>query len=343
MLGKLRHIKLQLKTDRALLRCLFGVSFALLLATALNLPAPHLLAILSLMFLGKGKARLSVKKMLLILLAFFVLGSMGEFLGKYLIDFPLVIVPLLGLFTFWSFRLTQIPSPVRLIFLLFTLLLSFAGIQANFLGGFALSLLFTLFALALFIVQLSFLLFPSLPEQVSDKAKNQSSSSSLNPDKLAFNSLMVVLPIIAFFFTFNVNVLPLTFAFIILLSFDPFVYQSKKGPALIIGNIIGGLVGILAYNILVVAPSFLLYAFLIISIGGYFVVQIFSDKKTAPIFELAYKTFFVVMGTISVSENSAGSTIAERILQLGLAVVYVIVAFKVLNTFNNPEIANETN
>ncbi|MFV0541638.1 MAG: hypothetical protein ACK5MZ_10470 [Aestuariibaculum sp.] len=341
MLGKLQHIIYAFKADTPLIRCLFGVSLSLLLATSLNIMAPHLTAIFTLMLLGKERQNIGLKKSVALLFIFLILGTGGRFLGKYLVDYPLVILLVLGVVVFWTFRLTQIPNPIRLLFLIFTILLSFASIQANILGGVALSLLLTELAIALFVVQLSFLLFPS--NQISTVKQNQSvkADAKINLDKLALNGLLVVLPVIIVFFTFNINVLPLTLVFIVLLSFDPFVYQSKKGLALFVGNFFGGLMGILAYNILVIAPSFLLYAFLIIGISGYFTLHTFSNKKTAPIFELAFKTFFVVMGTISVTENSAGATIAERLFQIGLAIIYVIVAYKVINTFNNP--VHETN
>lgn len=342
MLGKLQHIALLLKTDYVLLRCLFGVSLSLVLATSLNLFTPQLSAVFTLMFLGKQTERLSLKKSVLILVLFGILGSIGNFFGKYLVDLPLVILPLLGVLIFWSYRLTQIPAPVRLLFLMFTILLSFVSVQGNFLGGFVLDLLLLHLGIALLVIQFSFLLFPTSPKTTTKQKKEQASLSHLNLDKLAFNGMLVVMPVVLVFFTFNLNVLPLTLVFIVILGFDPFIYRSKKGLAMIVGNVFGGLLGLLAYNILVIAPSYLLYILLIVSIGGYFVLQIFSDKKIAPIYDLAFKTFFVVMGTISVSDSTAGSAISDRLLQIGLAIVYVVVAFKVVNTFNNPKISKKS-
>jgi len=47
------------------------------------------------------------------------------------------------------------------------------------------------------------------------------------------------------------------------------------------------------------------------------------------------------MGVISTTSENAGSEIWERLLQIGLAVLYVVAAFKIANTFNNPKILNE--
>jgi hypothetical protein len=143
------------------------------------------------------------------------------------------------------------------------------------------------------------------------------------------------------FYLYNATTAVLTLVFAMLLCFDPFIYQSKKGTVLIVANLFGGLAGILAYNVLVIAPSYVLYLFLILSVAFYFVPHIFSGKKTAPVFRTSFNTFFVVMGTISTSTNEAGDTIWERVVQIGLAIIYVIMAFKVVNTFNNPKLADD--
>ena len=85
----------------------------------------------------------------------------------------------------------------------------------------------------------------------------------------------------------------------------------------------------------------LLYIFLIISVSFYFVISLYSGKKIAPIFKISFNTFFVVMGVISTSTNEAGNTIWERLLQIGLAILYVIITFKIVNTLNNPKLLNE--
>lgn len=83
--------------------------------------------------------------------------------------------------------------------------------------------------------------------------------------KLALTGLLAVFPIVFVFYLFNSSIALLKLVFAILLSFDPFIYQFKKGSALLFANILGGLrglIGVLAYNILVIAPSYRLYIIL---------------------------------------------------------------------------------
>ena len=342
MLDRVKEFYWGLKKDTPILRCVFGVTLALVISTTLGYLVPHITAIFVLMFLEPNKKPLGLKKEIAIVLGISILGYFGVLFGKYLIDFPLVILPLLGLIIYWSFRFIKIPEPIRLLFLIFAVLIPFITLKANVLGSVVLIALLLNLIIALVVIRIAFFIFPiTTKENESINKKKPIAYKNINLDKLAFNGLLVVFPIVFIFYLFNANIAILTLVFVVLLSFDPFIYQSKKGAGLIIANLFGGLAGILAYNVLVIAPSYVLYIFLILSVAFYFVFNIYSGKKTAPIFRISFNTFFVTMGVIATSTNEAGNTIWERILQIGLAVLYVIIAFKVLNTFNNPKVLNE--
>jgi hypothetical protein len=191
------------------------------------------------------------------------------------------------------------------------------------------------------VVRIAYLLFPvTHDEEIAVTKKKPPTYENINLDRMALNGLLVVFPVIAFTYLFNNTIAVITLIFIVLLSFDPFIYQSKKGAAILAANAFGGLAGVLVYNILVIAPSYFLYILVIICVAFYFALKIYSGKKIVPIFKISFNTFFVIMGLISTSTDNAGEMLWERLLQIGLAVVYVVVAFEVINTFNNPRALN---
>jgi hypothetical protein len=342
MLDKVKEFFWSLKEDTPVLRCVFGVTLALVLATTLGYLVPHITAIFVLMFLEPNKKPLGLKKEIGLVLAIFLLGYFGVIVGKYIIDYPLVILPLLGLIIYWSFRFIKIPETIRLLFLILAVLIPFISLKANMLGSVVLTALLLNLIIALVVIRIAFFIFPiTTQEVIIIEKKKPIAYKNMNLDKLAFNGLLVVFPLVFIFYLFNSNIAILTLVFAVLLSFDPFIYQSKKGPALLFANVFGGLAGVLAYNILVIAPSYVLYIFLIISVSFYFVMNVYSGKKTAPIFKISFNTFFVIMGVIATSTNEAGNTVWERVLQIGFAIFYVILAFKIVNTLNNPKILNE--
>jgi hypothetical protein len=302
---------------------------------------PHITAIFALMLLAKDKKPLGLKTEIMAVLGLSFLGYFGSLFGKHLIDYPLVILPILGLCIFWSFRAIKIPEPIRLLFLTLVVLLPFLSIQANALGSIVLSSLLLNLIIAMVVVRIAYLIFPFTDaEDLVVKKNVPVSNKNLNLDQLAINGLIVVLPVVTFVYLFNTTAAVLMLVFVVLLSFDPFIYQSKKGVAILVANVIGGTVGVLVYNILVIAPSYPLYILVIICVAFFFVLNIYSSKKIAPIFKTSFNTFFVIMGVISTSSDNAGGVIWERLTQIGLAVIYVVVAFEVINTFNNPSTSN---
>ena len=342
MLDKATKFYWGLKADIPILRCVFGVTLALIVSTTLGYLVPHITAIFALMFLEPNKKPLGLKTEIGMVLGLSFLGYFGVIVGQYLIDYPLVILPILGLVIYWSFRFIKIPEPIRLLFLILAVLIPFISLKASMLGSLVLTALLLNLIIALVVIRVAFFIFPlTTQEDIIIEKKKPTAYKNINLDKLAFNGLLVVFPIVFMFYLFNASIVVLTLVFAVLLSFDPFIYQSKKGSALLVANVLGGLAGVLAYNILVIAPSYLLYIFLIISAAFYFVTNLYSGKKIAPIFKLSFNTFFVIMGVIATSTNEAGNTVWERLTQIGFAIFYVIIAFKIANTFNNPKLLNE--
>ncbi len=336
MLGKVSlNIKIS-QRRKGILRCLLGVISALLWAIMLDILSPQIAAVFAVMLLDKGKNALGIKKSIIAILGLYVLGLFGLVLGSFVQDYAMVTILILGLVIFWSFRLVKIPEPVRLLFLILTLLLPFLSLTAEPLGDIILLDMIINLAIALAVTQLAFLFFPEAPVEPIQVSEKKDIKPEFNLDKIALNGLLVLMPAVLYFYFFRPNTLVLTFAYILILSLDPLIYKSKKSLVYILANFFGGVCAIIAYNLLTITPTLFFYIFLIAAIGLYFTYQMFSDKKTVPIYAMAYRTFFVVMGIISSSSDSAGDTVFDRLLGIVIAIVYVVLAYKIVTFFNNP-------
>ncbi|WP_417859227.1 hypothetical protein [Xanthomarina gelatinilytica] len=338
MLDKvLPHIKLSQQT-KSIIRCLMGVVSALLLAMTWNILSPQIAAIFALMLLDKGKNALGIKKSIAAIFGLYVLGLLGLVLGSFVQDYALATILILGLVIFWSFRLVQIPEPVRLLFLILTLLLPFLSLTAEPLGDLILLDMIINLAIALGVTQVAFLFFPEETVKASKVSDKKQTETQFNVDKIAINGVLVLMPAVLYFYFFKPNTLILTFAYIMILSLDPLIYKSKKSLVYILANLFGGICAIFAYNLLTVTPTLFFYVFLILAIGLFFTYQMFSGKKTVPVYAMAYRTFFVVMGIISSSSDSAGDTVVERLFGIGIAILYVVLAYKIVTYLNDPRI-----
>ena len=128
-----------------------------------------------------------------------------------------------------------------------------------------------------------------------------------------------------YLFQWSSSVLVLTF--VTILTVSPALAKPKVGLVMIVANVLGGLFGILAYQMLVMAPSFLFMLLLTLLVGFTFAERLFSSSKFAGIFGSAFSTFLLILGTVTASDADAGSKVWDRVIQIALAVIYVVVAF----------------
>jgi uncharacterized membrane protein YccC len=135
------------------------------------------------------------------------------------------------------------------------------------------------------------------------------------------------------FYTFQWTGSLLTLVFIGLLVQQPgFATSWKAGMALILGNLVGGIASILAFEVLTIVPEYGYLLLLVLLVGLVFGTQVFSGKPMAPLYGMAFSTFLLIVCSTTASDSGdASSKTYERVFQLMLAVVYVVGTVGILN------------
>jgi len=142
----------------------------------------------------------------------------------------------------------------------------------------------------------------------------------------------VVFPLMVAFYVLQWTGSLLVLIFVAILSMQPaFAKSFKAGGALVLGNVIGGAASIVVYNLLVMVPLFEYLVLLTLLAGLVFGVRVFSGKKTAPLWGMAFSTLVLVIGSVTSSSGDAGSKVYTRVVQIMVAVSWVVVAFGVLD------------
>jgi heme/copper-type cytochrome/quinol oxidase subunit 4 len=77
--------------------------------------------------------------------------------------------------------------------------------------------------------------------------------------------------------------------------------------------------------------------FLVISFGLIYGKKVFSDNKFALVLRTSFSTFILILGMVLSSDSEAGSEVWNRVFQIALAVVYVVLAMRVMQRFSNKE------
>jgi hypothetical protein len=176
-----------------------------------------------------------------------------------------------------------------------------------------------------------------IPDVTAPKEVKNAKPISKPPSQLeryinARNTLIVVLPIVLVFYFFQWSGGLLILIFVAILSMNP-AFNLKAGMALILGNLAGGIISILMYELLVIVPQFFFLILMIILIGFFLGPKFFSGKKTAPLFGMAFSTVLLIVAQSTSGTDDAGDKVWIRVLQIMIAVIYVVLAFTVLNFF----------
>jgi len=321
--------------QRRVLRYALGATMAMALALSVVWPLSYLTPVLSLGFLA-APTRLGFKMGVGFVGVVILSCLVGLVLAEYLLPFPLVYLPLIGLCLLHLFYAkAKGTSPLVITWLLISILvLPLVAMQAP---RAAFLVAAGLVAGATVMVLLVWFTWFLVPEYETTSAKQAPAATAKAPAasaplRDALMGLCVVFPALVAFYTLQWTGSLLVLIFIAILSMQPGVSGNvKAGKALIIGNIFGGLVSILFYETLVMMPSFPFMTLLVLLCGLFFGTQLFSTNKMAPLYGMAFSTVLLIIGSTTSSDAEAGNKVITRVMQMSAAVLYVVAAFWLLD------------
>ena len=144
-------------------------------------------------------------------------------------------------------------------------------------------------------------------------------------------STLAVMPLMVLFYVFQLSqhLVILIFAAILAISASS-VAGLKGGMGLLIANIGGGVITILIYNLLVAVPDLAFFVVLMFLTTLLIGRQRFSDRPNAALWGSALNTVLIVIGSVTTSTAEADSNVYLRLIQITLAVIYIVAAFGLL-------------
>lgn len=321
--------------EQRMLRYTLGATLAMGLALGLDWQFAYLTPVLVLNMLGSTAPPPTYKMGGLFVLVIAVTGWFALLVARTLLPYPPVFLAVMGLLLFHVYYFKSVlPGFVTLWLFLNLLILPMVEIVLPDGGAAVLKYLLISGIMSLLVVWMAHFAFP----EHSPARVKKSGALSLTPGVRfgqALEATLVVFPVMVLFYFFRWVESLLILIFIGILSMQPgFARDFKGGKALLLGNLIGGVVAILEYEILTVVPEFFYLLLLTLLLGLFFGTHLFSGKATAPLFGMAFSTVLLVIGSeTSRFAGDAGSKVYTRIVQLTVAVVYVVVAFGLLEYF----------
>lgn len=324
--------------DIRILRYALGSTLAMAVAMGFDWPMSYLAAVLSLSFLASPAGRPTFKMGFSFVLAIVIASYIALVVGRMLLPYPFVYAPFIGLLLFRIYfaKGTSFPPLLILWLLIALLLIPLMMLQSHALANTIAINLVMGAVVALLVTWISYGLLPDRP--TNEKGDTPIAKPPL-PSKeerfqTAVDSTIVVFPILILFYVFQLSGALLILIFIALLSMQPgFAKDFKGGMALITGNVIGGITAIIFYELLVIIPEYVFLLLLTLLTGLMFGSRLFSGRPKAPLYGMAYSTLLLVIGSTTGSSGDAETKVYTRIIQIMSAVIYVVVAFGLLEHF----------
>jgi hypothetical protein len=325
--------------DRRVVRYAFGATLGMAVAMGFAWDLSFVVPLLALMLLASPAPRPSLAKGLAFVATIAVACFAGLWVIKYLLSYTWVFFPVLGLLLVGVFLAkARGASPFLITWLLIALLvLPMVAVQSPGLAFVIVRGLVLGAAVTLLVVWTAHVLVPDPPLPGPGGAKPPAPPTPPGEaGRLALTQTVVVLPILVLFHLFEWTGGVLVLIFVALLSMQPgFASNFKGGQALLVGNALGGVAAIGMFGLLTVVPEFAFLVLLTLLAGLFFGSRLMSDRPTAPLFGMAYSTLLLVIGMTTSTTGDAKAKVYQRLFQIGLAVVYVVVAFGLIERWRS--------
>ena len=318
--------------NRKVMRYAVGATLCMGVALGLGYPLAFLTPVLALGFLA-APAPLGLRAGLGLLTTIGGACLVGLALVRFLLPYPLIYIPFMGLLLFRIYYAKASgASPLLVIWLLIALmalpLVAMETSQAA--AGVAIGILFG----AIMTVLLVWLIWTLLPDPPATAVTGTASPAPAAPAPSAAEkfrnaalSAAIVFPLMTLFTILEQSDSVLILIFVAILSLQPGVVGSlERGKALILGNALGGVVAIIFYEFLVMVPLFPFMLMLTLLCGLVFGAQLFSGRKSGPLFGSGFSTVLLIIASTTGSSGEADAKVITRVLQIMTAVIYVVVA-----------------
>ena len=320
-----------------IIRYAVGVTLSVALAFAIEWPlsflTPVLTAVVLAMPLPAPSLRGGLKNMLHTVSAF----ALGLVFTLFLLPYPLIFVPMLGLVLFQIYYLLNRGGSFWLVLmsLLAILILPMLGNASEGLAtGFVLGFVWSGW-LTVIMIWVAHMLVPDPPGgKPFPKRPGFQAVYSQPAAQAALKSTIVVLPLATVFIVANLSGLLLVMVFAAIFSLSPDLGKgTEAGKNSLMSTVIGGLGAWVFYFLIVAVPQYHFFIALIFLTCLYFGNIIFSDRASAKYFGSAFVALFVLVDSSIGEGTDFASTFFLRVIFIILATLYVIVVLMVLDRY----------
>ena len=321
---------------RKIIRYAFGITLMSAIAFGINWPVSFLSIVLINSFLMLPK--LPVKAGLSFLMKVFVAVFFSWIISYYIMQYQLIYTILIGLiFLHIFYAKDSIISPLLKTWLtiavLIVPLMSLQTAQIGELVGWA---IIVATGSAIIVAWIAFAIFPDI-EYKGSNDQHKLPDTIIPPEPferfiIALKRTAVVYPVVLLFSFYEFQSDALILIYVGLYSsFPGFAKDLSVGKMLLVGCFTGGIISFFLYELMVLVP---VYGFLLLVFFGLALIignEILGGGKYAAQIKAGFSTIIIVFGSAVGSDDvDAGGKVVMRIIQISVVVIYLILAFGLL-------------
>jgi hypothetical protein len=263
--------------------------------------------------------------------------------STYLASNPAVMLMVVGLIVFSAFYAERSGAPafpMALIRIAFCIIPVISTISLSTAAQFAWFLFLAGLASAL-IVLVAHALLPTPAVGAPAPAPVRPGIDSTVARRIALSDTLVLFPLLlAFIIGGNINnIVILMMTLNILREIDP-SRGTRIAVALILGNVVGGIIAVVAYEFVVLTDSFLFFFLAVFVPSLWFAGRVVRGGAKAGIYLIGLATFILILGIgISPMPGASSETFTLRVLKVAIASAYTIGALSLvlgLRRFHSP-------
>ena len=320
-----------------IVRYAIGVTLSVAIAFGVDWPLAFLMPVLTAVVLAMPLPSPTLKSALKNMLQTLVGFSVGAIYTIFLLPYPLIYLPMLGLGLFHIYYLVNRGASFWLVLMLLlsVLILPMLGNTAE---GLALELALGFIGsgwLTVGMIILAHTLVPDPPGGPGLPARPGFQRGYSAPAAhAALKSTIVVLPIASLFLILNMSGLILIMVFAAIFTLQPDLSKGRDaGMNSLISTLIGGFAAYVFYYIIVAVPEFHFLIALMLLTTLLFGRQAFSSSPTAKYAGSAFVALLVLFNGSLGDDASFTSNFIMRVVFISFAVLYVVSALRVIERY----------
>ncbi len=313
-----------------------GVTISVALAYGIEWPLSFLLPVLTSVLLSLPLPMPSLQAGLRNMLHTLSDFGLGLMFSLFFLHYPLAYILMLGFVLFHlyyylnrggSFWLTLMSMMAIL------MLPMLANTHGGLATGLSLGFVFTSW-LTVIMVWVAHLLVPDPETARLPQMPGFQPGYSPVAARTAFKSTLIIFPLASLFIFFNLMDYLLVMIFAALFILKPELSKGKEaGRNSLISTILGGACAWVFYWLIVAVPEYHFYIVLMLLTTLIFAMNIFSAKPTAKYYGSALIALLILVNGSMAEGSDFAALFAMRIILIVLAVLYIVTALKILDSY----------